>query len=173
MINELSYLQYYLRDILSEQMKERPFDPKWKRNEAAAIIGGVKEWAEDNGVEIEPPSFADMEPAILYAFAHTDYVNRIVTYASNLAMFGDDGTLMDAVKADDPEVRWRLYFWDDVLSSWSSGSAVAVAQSEDEARFLLDKATDGSSLDGSDGFTESPQIRELDEPFAFAQYGSG
>ncbi len=64
----------------------------------------------------------------------------------------------------------KLFMWTkDVLRDWSSGMAFALAETEEEARHLLQEGHEDNARD----FDGPPdEVRDLDKPSTYSKWGS-
>ncbi len=70
----------------------------------------------------------------------------------------------------------KLYMWTkDVLRDWVSGMAFAVAETEEDARRLIQEEVSSGGYDLClDDFTGPPdEVRDLDKSSAYYKWGSG
>lgn len=71
--------------------------------------------------------------------------------------------------------KYRLYLWyKDVFRDYSSGMAMAIAESEEQARDMI--MTNGDyAADPRDCGMDAPpdEVREIDKPSFFVQFGGG
>lgn len=65
--------------------------------------------------------------------------------------------------------KLKLYVWENVLRDWTSGVMFAFASSPDEARKVILKKSDNSSV--REELQQEPRV--IDKPEGFIVYGGG